>query len=93
MKVGKHNYYVCSCTHWEKENLIKDELYDQLTRTLQNLWNHDRKIILGDFNFKIGTGGTFYPNVGSWSLQWEENNGILQADFAVTNSRVIGSTL
>jgi hypothetical protein len=54
----------------ENEDLIKDEFYDELTRTLHKLSNHYRKIVLWDFK---GSDGTFYPNVGD-SLYTEENN-------------------
>jgi hypothetical protein len=70
-----------TCAHApteEKEDLVKDDCYDELTRTVQKLSNHYRKIVRGDFNTNLGRDGTSYLNVGLHSLHREKNNNGIQ---------------
>ncbi|PSN34558.1 hypothetical protein C0J52_16762 [Blattella germanica] len=85
------------CTHVpteEKEEHIKDQYYDELTRAFNKLNKYDRKIVMGDLNAKLGNNGQYRPNVGQYSIHNEENdNGNMLADFAITNNLAVSSTL
>jgi hypothetical protein len=85
---------ICTRAPTEEKDLIKDEFYDELTRTLHKLSKHCRKMIRRDFNVKLGRDRTFYPNVGGHSRHRQENNNEIQlSDFEVTNDMVLSSTL
>jgi endonuclease/exonuclease/phosphatase family metal-dependent hydrolase len=52
------------------------------------------KIMMGDFNAKVGKQHGLTPNVGKYSLLEEtNNNGCRMIDFAIVRNMVINSTL
>jgi hypothetical protein len=60
-------------------------------------WNKcpksDTKIIIGDFNAKVGRETAFIPSIGAESLHDESNeNGVRMIDFAAENGLVVRST-
>ncbi|PSN35771.1 Craniofacial development protein 2 [Blattella germanica] len=61
----------------EKEEHIKDQYYDELTRAFKKLNKYDRKIVMGDLNAKLG----------------KNDNGNRLADSAITNNLAVSSTL
>jgi hypothetical protein len=73
----------------EKNKLVEDSLYDKLNQIYQRIPAHDTKIIVGNFNTKIGREGIFKPVIGSWSLHETSNeNGIRAIDFATNNNTI-----
>jgi len=57
---------------------------------------HDIKVVMGDFNAKVGKAPGLAPNIGKYlySLHEETNkNGWRMIDFAITKNMAISSTL
>jgi hypothetical protein len=55
---------------------------------------HDIKVVMGDFNAKVGKESGLAPNVGKYSLHEETyNNGWRMIDFAITKNMAISSKL
>jgi sorting nexin-29 len=72
----------------------KDLFYDELDRLWGLCPRHDVKIIMGDFNSKIGREEEFRPFLGNYSLHDVSNdNGIRLISFAASHDMIIGSTL
>ncbi|XP_054082672.1 uncharacterized protein LOC105219245 isoform X1 [Zeugodacus cucurbitae] len=70
------------CAH-----VIKDTFYERLERTYERCPRHDVKIVLGDFNARLGKEGVFGPTVGKFSLHDETSpNGLRLIDFAGTRN-------
>jgi len=52
------------------------------------------KILLGDFNAKVGSENIFKPTIGSESLQQDNNdNGVRIVNFAASKSLVVKNTM
>ena len=90
---GKFNNFTAilvQAPNREKNKLVKDSLYDKLNQVYQRIPAHDTKIIVGNFNAKIGREGIFKPVIGSLSLHETSNeNGIRAIDFATKNNNMI----
>jgi hypothetical protein len=77
----------------EKEEMQKDDFYEDLERIYMKVPKHDIKVLM-DFNAKVGKEPGLAPNVGNYSLHEETNyNGRRMFDFAVTKNMAISSTL
>ncbi|KAI8121895.1 Craniofacial development protein 2 [Lucilia cuprina] len=77
----------------EKDEGVKDRFYDRLDDLYDRCPKHDVKIVLGDFNAKIGKENVFGPIVGKFSLHDETSeNGMRLIDFAAARNMVISST-
>jgi exonuclease III len=77
----------------EKEEEKMDEFYDKLSEIYNNLPGHDVKMILGDFNAKIGREGLYQSITGKESLHKVCNdNGWRLVDFATTENMKVVST-
>lgn len=91
-----YNYTLFSC-HAPTEASSDDEkdaYYDALERAFDACSRSDIKILLGDFNAKIGREDAYKPTIGSFSLHEESNeNGKRVIDFAASRNLVVGSTL
>lgn len=74
---------------------LKDEFYQQLNATFSDLPRHDIKILLGDFNAKLGTDYHLWPGIiGKHSLHGSSNdNGTRLLDFCTLNQLTVGGTL
>jgi hypothetical protein len=83
-----HNYSIFSvhAPTEEKEASEKDIFYDILEKL-------DIKIILGDFNTKIGQEENVKPIIGINSLHKVSNNGMRLISYVASMDMVIGSTL
>jgi exonuclease III len=78
----------------EKEELQKDNFYEDLERIYRKAPKYDIKIVMGDFNAKVGKEQELRPTVGKYSLHEEtNNNGWRMIDFAITKNMAIRSTL
>jgi hypothetical protein len=77
-----------------KHVLVKDSFYGKLNHTYQRIPAHDTKIIVCEFNAKIGREEIFKTAVGNWSLhETSDENGIGATDFASNNNTKIKSKL
>jgi hypothetical protein len=52
----------------EKSDDSKDRFYEELEQVFDHFPKYDMKILLGDFNAKVGRENIFKPTVGNESL-------------------------
>ena len=72
---------------------IKEDFYNLLEQSINQTANSDIKIILGDFNAKVGKVNIYKPTTGSESLHNKtNNNGIKMIQFAVSKGLNVRST-
>ncbi|XP_035787837.1 uncharacterized protein LOC118464508 [Anopheles albimanus] len=77
----------------DKTEEEKDLYYGRLLRAIDQCPKYDVKIILGDFNAKIGRDPVYRQYTGLHSLHEHSNdNGSRLINFAIANDLVIGST-
>ncbi|EFN64073.1 Craniofacial development protein 2, partial [Camponotus floridanus] len=77
----------------DKDDEIKDGFYEELERLVDQLPNDYMKIVLGDFNAKIGKEDFFRPTIGFESLHEESNdNGVRVINFATGKNLIVKST-
>jgi hypothetical protein len=57
----------------DKGDDVKDSFYEELGRVFDQFPRYDMKILLGDFNAKVGRENIFKPTIGNGSLH-EINN-------------------
>jgi hypothetical protein len=77
----------------EKEVIIKDTFFDKLENTYNQIPRSGIKIILGDFNAKIGREEQYKPITGENSKHnVSNNNGLTVIDFAAGKNMRICST-
>jgi hypothetical protein len=80
------------CVHAPVEE--KDDFYEDLERIYMKAPKHDIKVVMGDFNAKVGKELGLAPNVGKYSLHEEtNNNGWRMIKFAITKNMTISSML
>jgi hypothetical protein len=78
----------------DKSAEVKEEYYDNLERLLAGVPDRDIKIVLGDFNAKIGKESIFFPTIGRYSLHKTTNdNGSRLIGLAASNNLRIASTI
>jgi hypothetical protein len=70
----------------EKSDDSRDSFYEELEQVFDNFpWYH-MKILLGDFNAKVGRENVFKPRVWNESLHQDSNdNGVRLVNFATSN--------
>ena len=67
----------------EKSDSSKDSFYEELEQAFEHFPNHDMKILLGDFNAKVGRENIFKLTIGNESLHQDSNdNGVRIVNFA-----------
>jgi exonuclease III len=49
----------------EKADDVKDSVYEELERVFDKFPKYHMKILLGDFNAKVGRGDIFKPTIGN----------------------------
>jgi hypothetical protein len=68
----------------------KDNFCEELGRVFDQFPRYDMKIILGDFNAKVGKENIFKPTIGSESLHEISNdNGVRIVNFAISKNLVV----
>ncbi|XP_060665569.1 uncharacterized protein LOC132797813 [Drosophila nasuta] len=77
----------------EKDDATKDAFYAELDRAYGRCPSHDIKILLGDFNAKVGREDIFGATVGRFSLhETTSSNGLRLIGFAAAYNMVVRST-
>ena len=67
--------------------------YEELEQVFDHFSKYHMKILLGDFNAKVGRENTFKPPVGNESLQQDsKDNGVRIVNFA-TSKNLVKSTM
>ena len=79
----------------DAESTIKDAFYRELNDVQSGLPTHDIKLVLGDFNARVGRDSDAHPGViGKHSYHTESNdNGKRMLDFCTMHQLTIGGTL
>jgi hypothetical protein len=78
----------------DKRNDEKDSFYEELGRVFDQFPRYDMKILLGDFNAKVGRENIFKPTIGNESLHENSNdNGVRVVNFATSKNLVVKSTM
>ncbi|XP_063678514.1 uncharacterized protein LOC134814345 [Bolinopsis microptera] len=79
----------------DAQDSVKDDFYQQLGGSFNSLPSHDVKILLGDFNTKIGRDNSSWSGViGGESLhETSSNNGLRLLDFCAMYQLTVGGTL
>ena len=61
----------------EKSDSSKHSFYEELEQAFDHFPKYDMKILLGDFNAKVGRENIFKPTIGNESLHQDSNdNGV-----------------
>jgi hypothetical protein len=78
----------------DKDDEEKDNFYLEHETVYSQCPKHDIKIVLGDFNTKVGKEENNYPYAGRNGLHEEYNgNGYKLVQFAATTDMIIGGTI
>jgi hypothetical protein len=73
---------------------MKDRLYEELDRVFSKLHKHHMKIMLRDFNAKVGREDIFKPKIGTECLhEISNNNGIRAVYFATSKNVTVKKTM
>jgi len=81
-------------TSEEKSDDSKDSLYEELEQVFDHFPKYHIKILLEDFNTKVGRENIFNPTIGNDSLHQDSNdNGVRIANFATTKNSVVKNTM
>lgn len=79
--------------HNEADDADKDAYYEKLGKTYHELPAHDIKLVIGDFNAKVGKEEVFRPTIGKYSLHETTNeNGQRMIFFAAERDLTVKST-
>ena len=62
----------------EKTDEIKEVFYNLLDQNMNQIANSDIKIILGDFNAKVGKENIYKPTTGNESLHNKTNKNVIK---------------
>jgi hypothetical protein len=71
----------------DKTNDVKDSFYEELELVFDKFPKYHMKILLGDFNAKVGREDIFKPTIGDESLHEISNdNGVRLVNFATSKT-------
>ena len=78
----------------EKSGGSKDSFYEELEHVFDHFPKYDMKILLGDFNAKVGRENMFKLTIGNESLHQDSNdNGVRIVNFATSRNLVVKSMM
>jgi hypothetical protein len=78
----------------EKSDDTKDSFYKELEQVFEHFPQYHIKILLGDFNAKVGRENVFKPTIGNESIHQESNdNGVRTVNLATSKNLVVKSTM
>jgi hypothetical protein len=73
---------------------VKDSFYEELERVFEKFLKYHMKILLGDFNAKVGREDIFKPMIGNESLHEISNdNGVRLVNFARSKNLTVKSIM
>jgi hypothetical protein len=74
----------------EKSDDSKDRFYEELEQVFDHFPKYHMKILLADFNAKLGREDIFKPTIGNESLHEDSNdNGVTVVNFATSKNLVV----
>ena len=78
----------------DKSDGSKDSFYEELEQVSDHFPRYYMKILLGDFNAKVGSEDIFKPTIGNESPHQDSNdNGVRIVNFATSKNLVVKSTM
>ena len=78
----------------ENSDEAKDGFYEESEQVFDHFPKYHMKILLGDFNAKVGRENVFKPTIGNESLHQHSNdNGVRIVTFATSRNLVMKSTM
>jgi exonuclease III len=78
----------------EKTDDSEDSFYEELEQVFDHFPKYHMKILLGDFNAKLGRQDIFKPTIGKESLHEDSNdNGVRVVNFATSKNLVVKSIM
>ena len=78
----------------EKSDSSKDSFYEELEQVFDHFPKYDMKILLGDFNAKVGRENIFKPTTGNESLHQDSNdNSARIVNFPTSKNLVVKRTM
>ena len=78
----------------EKSDELKDSFYEELEQVFHHFPKYHMKMLLGDFNAKVGRENIFKPTVGQESLHQDSNDkGVRLVNFATSKNLVVKSRM
>jgi hypothetical protein len=78
----------------DKDDDIKDSFYEELEQVFDQFPKYNMKIVLGDFNAKVGREDIFKPIIGNEILYEANNdNGVRVVNFAISKNLIVKSTI
>jgi hypothetical protein len=76
-----------------KDHDVKDSFYEEIEQVFDQFARYHMKILLGDFNAKVGREDIFKPIIGNKSLHEASNdNGVRLVNFATLNNLIVKNT-
>lgn len=83
----------CYAPTEEKGEDIKESFYEELDKVWDSISNYCVKIVIGDFNAKVGREEMYQPTIGRESLHDRSNdNGTRLIHFCMTNGLTLSNT-
>ena len=88
-------YYISEYVSFlQKSDKSKDAFYEELEQVFDHFPKYHMKMLLGDFNAKVGRENIFKPTFGQESLHQDSNdNGVRLVNFATSKDLVVKSTM
>ena len=78
----------------EKSEELKDSFYEELEQVFDHFPKYHMKILLGDFNAKVGRESIFKPTNGQESLHQDSNDNVVRlVNFAISKNLEVKSTM
>jgi hypothetical protein len=78
----------------DKGDDVKDSFYEEIGRVFDQFPRYDMKILLGDFNAKVGRENIFKPTIENESLHEISNDsGVRVVNFVTSKNLVVSSTV
>ena len=78
----------------EKSDEAKDSFYEELKQVFNQIPKYHMKMLLGDFNAKVGRENIFKATIGQESLHQDSNdNGVRLVNFTTSQNLVVKSKM
>jgi hypothetical protein len=78
----------------DKDDVIKGSFYKELEQVFDQFPRYNMKILMEDFNAKVGSDDIFKPVTGNESLhEASNNNAVRAANFATSKNLIVKSTI